>query len=139
MDIENQVRRLQLQIRLQAVAVIALLIWVAGGYALPWLDARRIVRIDRQGNAVRITSPSDGPFVITHLTVNGWDAGNAQDQRVAALPRPLACIDSVGVEIQDISKLDWRDVRGDPASVPVAETRLSALLLRPEYVEVPKN
>lgn len=139
MDIEKQVRRLQLQIRLQAVAVIALLIWVAGGNALPWLDARRIVRIDRQGNAVRITSPSDGPFVITHLTVNGRDAGSERDKRVAALPRPLACIDSAGVEIQDISKLDWRDMRGDSASVPDAETRLSAVLLRPEYVEVPRN
>ena len=48
-------------------------------------------------------------------------------------------IDSHGIEMQDISTLKWLDVRGDPASVPDDETQLSALLLRPEYVQVPTN
>jgi len=135
MDVEKQLRRLQVEIHCLAVVMVALLIWVAGTYGLAWLgESSTKVHLERQGNTVYFRSSSDRPFVITHLTVDGREAQNGHDKRLAALPIPLACIDSNNVAIQDITKLEWKDVNGEPASVPDENVQLSALMLRPEHV-----
>ncbi|MBL1152154.1 MAG: hypothetical protein D8M22_05375 [Armatimonadetes bacterium] len=61
------------------------------------------------------------------------DAGSEEAKRIAALPIPMASIDSSGLQIEDITNLDWRNIRGEPASVPDRPTRLGALVLRPEW------
>lgn len=135
MDIELELRKLKRIAAIQGVGILLIVVW----HGLTWLSGRleediSRVTVVRSGKGVALRTLSDRPFIVTHLAVSGWDAGSESEKRTAALPAPVASIDSSGLWIEDITKLDWRDIRGEPASVPDESTRLSALMLRPEYV-----
>lgn len=78
---------------------------------------------------------NDGPFLVTHLTVNGRDAASEAEQLTAALLEPTACIDSGGIAVVDITKLKWLNTHGEISKPPTESTRITALTVRAEYVE----
>ncbi|HXH59913.1 MAG TPA: hypothetical protein VNI20_00995 [Fimbriimonadaceae bacterium] len=133
MDLDTEVKRLRFWVRVQGVAIVVGLVMALSLWFFSRLTAANSqLFINRDANSVDVHGLNDGPFVVTHLAVKGASAG---DKRTAVLPQPLACIDSKGVLIEDIDKLDWRDMHGKPAPPPNEDTRISALVLWPRYVE----
>ena len=80
---------------------------------------------------IRLSSASDGPFVVTHLVKYGNNEG---EKAVAQLPQPVAIVDSAGMTIEkdDISKLQWVNIYGQPVTAPKAGAEIKALYYRPE-------
>lgn len=135
MDVEKELRALRRVVRIQGGVLLLAILWAAGSTVLSRAhEMTHQVSVSRTGNAVSISSPSDGPFLITHLTVRG--AESESDKKTAALPQPTACVDSRGLHIEDISKLDWRDLSGQPTPPPGPSVQITALVLRPEYAEL---
>jgi hypothetical protein len=133
MDLEKEVRRLKRIVAVLCVIAIVAVVWVAS----KWITNPLIrVHVVRDGDKVQIRSVSDGPYIVTHLTVSGRDTDSESEKRTAALSEPIACIDSGGLLIEDITKLDWRDISGSPAEPPSHSQRITALLMRPEYISM---
>lgn len=131
MEGDPEVRSLRRIVTAQGVAIVALILWLAYERLVLYIDrSRSSLTVESQGEDLRIKTTSDGPFVITHLMATGY---SDSDTRVAALPQPLACIDSGGLIIPKVADLDWRDTRGEVASPPSSST-LQALILRPEMI-----
>ncbi|MBS1707932.1 MAG: hypothetical protein JSS65_04335 [Armatimonadetes bacterium] len=100
------------------------LLWVTlsivGGLALGfvWLGTYvrseiHQVRCTPSGDGLRLSVSDDGPFVVTHLVYSAHKA-------TAALPEPVAIIDSHGGEIskETIAKLKWTDILGQESDPP---------------------
>ena len=65
--------------------------------------------------SVKLSATKDGPFIVTHLA--NYEAGKV----VAALPQPIAIIDSGGetISADTITKLVWREcVNGEIVDAP---------------------
>lgn len=128
MDRETQIRRLmwwnQLWIGLLTIGAI-----LGGGYyylARSTYSAMYELKSEWSSTGLRLNASSDGPFVVTHLVYKGFVSW-------AALPKPLAIIDSGGayIPIKDIQKLDWRDNANEPCEPPKQFTEVEVLYYRP--------
>lgn len=94
----------------------------------------RALNIRWQDGGLKLSSVSDGPFLVTHLVrLPGHDAREA----IAQIPTPLAIIDSSGAKItrDEYLKLVWKNYTGTPAIAPVEGAPLRALYVRPVYSE----
>lgn len=83
------------------------------------------------GPDLTLRSVSDGPFLVTHLVRYGTPS--EADKAVAALPQPLAIIDSGGATIpRDLyRKLVWRNFLGQRVPAPPEGAPVGALYTRP--------
>lgn len=130
MDVEREIRKLR---RWNAFFVIVLVL-LAGWFLVRWQvslvhESIHTLRYSRDGDMLRISAPWDGPFVVTHITA----AGEYEPKLWAALPEPLAIIDSSGGDV-DLAKLKWRDKMGEPADPPGSQT-VEALYYEPEIAK----
>ena len=92
----------------------------------------RELKVSWQGDgSIRLRSASDGPFVVTHLALPGDSGVGARAS--AALPRPLAVIDSSGGELleSEVARLIWMDDHGQKMPAPLPGTPLRALYFEP--------
>ena len=82
--------------------------------------------------SVSLRAVSDGPFVVTHLTLPGDRQIGARAS--AALSRPLAVIDSGGASLAEaeVARLIWVDAHGQKMPAPAPGTPLSALYFEPK-------
>jgi hypothetical protein len=113
-----------------------LLIAVGARWLFLWFDAfHTSLRVIWTDSGLRLTTASDGPFVVTHLALMGWEVGSENQKAVAPLPQPIAIIDSDGAIISaaELSKLTWRNVHGQPAPPPPTGAPLRALYYRPLF------
>jgi hypothetical protein len=83
------------------------------------------------GGEIKFSATSDGPFIVTHLVVDG---GLEPEKKVARLPQPIAIIDSHGAVLSktQILKLAWVDIYGQTTAAPKAGSVIKALYYRPQ-------
>lgn len=132
MDVEREIRKLK---RWNAVCVTTLILivgWMAGARVIEsFRESMRTLEYSRDGDVLRLSASTDGPFVVTHISVEGYPEPG---KLWAALPEPLAIIDSHGGYV-DLSKLNWYDYMGEPANPPGSQTPLEALYFVPKFAE----
>lgn len=115
---------------LLASAVLGVSLWFLSNSLQSQHQLR--VRWSNDGD-LRLSSFSDGPFVVTHLILGGREGENEGKKAVAELPKPVAIIDSRGASVspEQLSKLTWRDISGQPVSPPGEGAPIRALYYRP--------
>ena len=123
MDLEKRVRSLALAVQVLGALIIG---YAAVTFFKDAVDSHRSLRINREGDTLRLSSPSDGPSVVTHVVPYGM----RQDlKRIAAVTPPIGIIDSQGASI-DLRKLKWINFFGEPADAPTTQ-RIEVLYWRP--------
>jgi hypothetical protein len=80
-----------------------------------------------------LVTGSDGPFVVTHLILDGHEAADESQKAVAQLSNPVVIIDSKGAIIspEEVKKLTWKDTTGQSVPPPHEGTPIRALYYRP--------
>jgi hypothetical protein len=126
------VRRLVLWNRLW-LGLLVLGILLAGAQHLSQrlLASTRQLRAAWSDGGLTFSSISDGPFVVTHLSVPGVQSEG--DKAVAQLAVPVAIIDSRGARLdpEELRKLTWRNIYGQPVPPPQEGAPIRALYFRP--------
>src|SRR4028118_18775 len=130
---DKKIRRLVIWNRIWLVLLVLALVSFAGS---AWLGstfsrARALSATWLPSGEVRLSSASDGPFVVTHLVKYGHDEG---EKAVARLPQPIAIVDSAGATIEKdvIAKLAWVNIFGEPVPAPNVGSNIEVLYYRPE-------
>ena len=126
-----EVRRLLLWNRVLLVILLLAALGAAGSSLLARLETKAMgLSASRSNGGLRLSTASDGPFIVTHLVY--WEDG-ARSQAYAALPEPLVIIASgrASVEKEKLQKLAWRSYLGGPAPVPPEGAAITALYYRP--------
>lgn len=104
---------------------------VAGAWLLRW-QAREIFRLSARwsGEQIHVYSSKDGPWYVTHLVVY---QSNGYWRAVAQLPTPVTIIDSRGhyFTAEQISKLQWIDLRGETQAPPVVGENIGVMYSEP--------
>jgi hypothetical protein len=110
-----------------------IIVVVAVGYAGSSRFARSIddwqhrLSLSREGDIVRLSTASDGPFLVFGIAAYGE---SSRDKCWSAIEPPLVIMDSNGATV-DLKSLHWRDDHNEPASQPTGQ-RLYPLFVRPE-------
>lgn len=89
----------------------------------------------QKNGTLRLVSVSDGPFVVTHLTVYGTTEA---DKAVCTFTQPIAIVDSKGYSINtsEWRALVWRSaITQQIAKTPTIGSSLRALYYRPLVAE----
>jgi len=132
---ERDVRRLIWWNRLWlALLLVGAICWGAQRLLDQVKTNTRALNIRWLDGGLKLSSVSDGPFLVTHLVgLPGHDAGKL----IAQLPTPLAIIDSGGAKItrDDYRKLVWKNYTGTRVAAPAEGAPLRALYVRPVYSE----
>lgn len=95
----------------------------------------RTLRVGWDGDNLRFTPLSDGPFVITHLSRYG---ATEADKAVAVLAEPLAIVDSAGTRIEaaSLKRLVWRSaITYEEVAPPRSGDPVWALYYRPSVAQ----
>ena len=127
MDLEQEIRRLKVRTTVLTVIVVIGVVNYGFSKFLQYMQSWDKLSVSLTRDTISLGPTNDGPFVVTHIVSYGGGTG---DQRTATLPAPIAIIDSEGASV-DVSKLQWRNYRGEIASAPTGQ-RLEALYFRPE-------
>ena len=122
-----QIRKLQLWNRFWVcLLVIATLTW-AGKH---FIDAQTrdlyTLHDTWDGQGLKLSAMSDGPFVVTHLV-------DRYSKTWAALPRPVAVVNSHGayIPVEEMQKLYWQDYLDQPCPFPLKNADIKALYYLP--------
>jgi hypothetical protein len=124
---EREIRRLVIWNRLWLAGLILVSVWYGAARLIASAQASLYqLRPSWDGEVLRLTAPSDGPFVVTHLV-------NRSNQSTAPLPHPLGYIESHGVYItgDEYKKLEWRSMYGEKIAGPPVGAKVTALYYRP--------
>ena len=128
--IEDRIPRLEQRDRTSlALLVVAVFAFLAF-HELEKLRMSPLRMMRLSDGSVSFSSWSDGPFVVTHLVKYADHEG---DKAVAPLPQPMAIIDSHGATLtaEEVSKLRWVNIFGEPTRAPALTNELNALYSRP--------
>jgi hypothetical protein len=113
--------------------VLALLLWLGRWliHGSDWLPT--LLRVVWHNGGLALTTWSDGPFVVTHLILDGREAADESQKAVAQLSTPVVIIDSKGANIspEEVKKLIWNDTTGRSISPPREGAPIRALYYRP--------
>lgn len=93
-------------------------------------DFRRLNVHWGMDGSLRLSSSSDGPFIVTHLAAYGTSEA---EKATAALPEPVAITDSAGASLKPdaMKKLVWRSsTTGEKMPAPEPKN-IVALYYRP--------
>jgi hypothetical protein len=130
---DTQVRRLVVWNRLWLGLFIAVLLGWAG---VLWINhfienhvrAIRVYWMDDGG--IKLSSSSDGPFVVTHLAKV---ATSEQEKSVVRLSPPIVIVDSFGAIISksEFDGLKWHGYMGDAHPPPAVGTAIQAFYYKP--------
>jgi hypothetical protein len=90
--------------------------------------ALRVYRTDDGG--IKLGSASDGPFVVTHLSVV---SRREPEKSVARLSPPIVIVDSAGATLSksDFERLKWYGYLGDERGAPAVGTAIVAFYSEP--------
>lgn len=133
---EHHIRRLVFWNRFWLILFLLLL--VGGGIA--WLDhfisnTLHPLRVHwMQDGSIRLSSSSDGPFVVTHLSKVALSEGS---KAVAQISPPIVIVDSAGATLSrdDVARLKWYSYIGEPQPALAAGTPIVAFYYRPVTTE----
>jgi hypothetical protein len=91
------------------------------------------LRVFWSQGGLRLSSASDGPFVVTGPELGGGEAGNEGNKAVVPFTRPVVIIDSDGATITpaELKQLTWRGISGGPVPPPPEGAPIRALYFRP--------
>jgi hypothetical protein len=115
-----------------ALVLVGMLLWAAPGLFTRSNLLPLSLRVAWQSDGgLALVTWSDGPFIVTHLTVR-YGPSEAQ-KAVAELPSPVAIIDSEGASIppQVLKTLTWKNPFGKTLTPPGEGTPVHALYYRP--------
>lgn len=129
--IEDRIQRLEQRNRISlALLIIAALAFLTF-HELEKLRMSPLRMMRSSDGSVSFSSWSDGPFVVTHLVKYADHEG---DKAVAPLPQPMVIIDSHGATLtaEEVSKLRWVNILGEPTRAPALTDELNALYSRPQ-------
>jgi hypothetical protein len=129
----RQIQRLIFWNRLSIVLLITLSVGLIGvswfnRYVEKELRALRVYWTEEGG--IELRCASDGPFVVTHLSVV---SRGEPEKSVARLSPPIVIIDSAGATLSksDFEKLKWYGYLGDERPAPAADTAIVAFYSKP--------
>lgn len=129
MEPEKRVRRLLVwnQVWL-CLLILVLAAWWFSAFVARSREDMASLSAGWDGAGLKLRSPTDGPFVVTHVVNYG-----VGDKSWAALPRPLAVIDSYGAYLraEDIRRLDWQDYFGQKVAAPTDLSHVTVLYYIP--------
>jgi hypothetical protein len=126
MELERQMRRLLLWNRFWlSLLIMTALAWGVHSFIAAETQDTYTLTERWDGQGLKLSALTDGPFVITHLV-------DRRTRSWAALPSPIAVVDSHGVyiPINDVKKLHWQDYLGQPCPFPATNARITALYYR---------
>lgn len=127
MEQDWQIRKLQRWNRFWVcLVVIAALTWAGHSIIDAQSQGISVLYGTWDGQGLKLSAMTDGPFVVTHLV-------DQYGKTWAALPRPIAVVDSHGsyIPVEDMKKLRWQDYLGQPCPFPVKNANISAFYYRP--------
>ena len=110
MEQDWQIRKLQRWNRFWVcLLVIAALTWAGHNFIVAQTQNLYTLYDTWDGQGLSLSAMTDGPFVVTHLV-------DRYSRSWAALPRPIAVVDSYGayISMEDMKKLHWQDYHDQP-------------------------
>ncbi len=125
---ERLIGRLVLWNRVWLGVLIAISLACIGQFGLAAIHRdMETVQAGWDGRGLRLTS-IPGQFVVTLL-------GDEETWSWAALPKPIAVLDSFGAYIarEEMNKLDWSGRHNEPTEFPGQSSHISAMFNRPEF------
>ena len=133
---DQQLRRLLVWNRVWIGLAVLLMLGLVGRWGLQQVhDEHYALRVSwTEEGDLRFRSPSDGPFIVTHLVkVEPVEPTRS----VAKLREPIVIIDSWGATLKksEFESLTWLSYLGEPHPSPAAGTKLIAFYYRPLQTE----
>lgn len=126
MELERELARLRSRVTSLTAILTLCGLWLVGGLVVDWVGYGAL-HWTRDGDTLRVSSVTDGPYVLTHVVARGE---SESEKRWAPLAEPVAIIDSEGGSI-DLTLLKWRDLTGALADAPT-DQRIEVLYLVPQ-------
>lgn len=116
------------------VSVMAVILIYAGYQVSVVNRMQRQLMVRRTGEGLRLSSMTDGPYLVTHLY-------HPERKATAALVPPIVIVDSGGAAVSaaQLKELEWVDLFGEPSSAPPVGADLCALYVEQKVAKSPTD